>query len=73
MATETALLLTYFDERVMAAFFGAASLVAVADAVFWRERPYGQAALRHFMLAWNVLVLVNMPWVWSTARLTRLA
>lgn len=73
MASEAALLVIYFDERILGAFFGVASLVAVADAVFWRDRPYGQAALRHFMLAWNVLVLVSMPWVWSTARLTRLA
>jgi 4-hydroxybenzoate polyprenyltransferase len=73
MATEATLLVAYFDERTLAVFFGAASLIAVADAAFWRDRPYPQAALRHFMLAWNVLVLVSIPWVWNTARLTRMA
>ncbi|MCI0354313.1 MAG: UbiA family prenyltransferase [Acidobacteria bacterium] len=73
MAAEAALLVAYFGEKVMGSFFAAASLIAIADAAFWRDRPYGPAALRHFMLAWNLLALASMPWVWGTARLTRLA
>ncbi|MGH9532226.1 MAG: UbiA family prenyltransferase [Terriglobales bacterium] len=73
MASEAAVLVACFDERVMGVFFAVAALIAVADAAFWRDRPYGPNALRHFMLAWNLLVIMSMPWVWSTARLTRLA
>jgi 4-hydroxybenzoate polyprenyltransferase len=73
MAAEAALLVVYFGETAMGWFFAAASVAALADAAFWRDRAYGAAALRHFMLAWNVLVLASLPWVWSTARLTRLA
>jgi 4-hydroxybenzoate polyprenyltransferase len=73
MAAEAALLVVYFSETTMGSFLALAALAALADAAFWRDRPYGPSALRHFMLAWNLLVAVSMPWVWATARLTRLA
>ena len=40
-------------------------------AVLWRDRPYSLAAMRVFMLGWNTIALVSMPWVWTTASLAR--
>lgn len=39
--------------------------------VLWRNRPYSLAAMRLFMLGWNAIALVSMPWVWRTASLVR--
>lgn len=44
----------------------------LADAlVIWRDRPYSLAQMRVFMLGWNAIALLSMPWVWRTASLVR--
>src|SRR5262249_11447286 len=39
--------------------------------VFWRKRPYTLAQMRLFLLGWNGIALISMPWVWKTAVFTR--
>jgi 4-hydroxybenzoate polyprenyltransferase len=39
--------------------------------VIWRDRPYSIAQMRFFMLGWNAIALVSVPWVWRTASLAR--
>jgi len=39
--------------------------------VIWRDRPYSLGQMRAFMLGWNAMALLSMPWVWRTASLVR--
>lgn len=39
--------------------------------VLWRERSYTLTQMRLFMLGWNGIALLSMPWVWRTAILAR--
>lgn len=44
----------------------------LADAlVIWRDRPYSLSQMRVFMLGWNAIALISVPWVWSTGRFVR--
>ena len=44
----------------------------LADALaIWRDRPYSLGQMRVFMLGWNFIALVSMPWVWSAGRFVR--
>lgn len=71
---EAAVLGIYFRDLALGGFLGMCALGAAADAaLLWRDRPYTPPQMRCFMVAWNLLVLFSIPWVWRAASLTRMA
>ena len=74
LLAEAAILAVFFGDLALGGFLALCALGSVFDAAFlWRERPYTVPQMRWFMVAWNVLVLASLPWVWQSASLTRLA
>jgi 4-hydroxybenzoate polyprenyltransferase len=71
--TSEALLVSWFSaDRLVAAFLTLAALWFVADAtLLWRDAPYRTWQMRLFLLGWNVVALVSMPYVWWSAALAR--
>jgi len=49
-----------------------AAWFAVDATVIWRSRPYSNREMRFFMLAWNAIALITMPWMWSQASLLQM-
>jgi 4-hydroxybenzoate polyprenyltransferase len=47
--------------------FGVVWFLADALAI-WRDRPYSLCQMRVFMLGWNAIALLSIPWVWSTGK-----
>jgi len=65
LAVETALVYVFFRDLILAGFLLASGVWFILDAtLFRRSRPYTQAQMRFAMLAWNVIALASMPWVW---------
>lgn len=67
---ETALVYLFFRDVVLSVFLLASGAWFVLDATaLWRSRPYTPGQMRFAMLAWNVIALGSMPWVWWKASL----
>ena len=67
---ETAILYLFFRDPVWTGFLLASSIWFALDAkIFWRGRPYTSGQMRFAMLAWNLIALASMPWVWWNASL----
>ena len=74
LAVEGGIVLRCFGDRWIAAFLGASCAWFVLDAaVLWRDRLYQPMEMRAFLLGWNVAAIATIPWIWTTATLTRLA
>ena len=73
MVCEAMLVARFFSAKVLALFLlMSAAWFAVDATVLWRSRPYTNREMRFFMLAWNAVALVSMPWMWSQASLLQM-
>lgn len=71
LAAESVLIWTCARDPWIAAALAAGALWFTLDATrLWRARPYSDAQMRFFLLAWNAVALLSIPWVWHTATLT---
>ena len=72
LAGEAVLVWKYFADPWISGALVFGTIWFLADAlVIWRDRPYSLAQMRVFMLGWNAIALLSMPWVWRTASLVR--
>ncbi len=70
---EAGLILRFFGAKELAAFLLVTALWFTIDAaLIWRSRPYSNKELRFFMLAWNAIALISMPWMWLKAGLLQM-
>jgi len=70
---EAGLVVTAFGAKELAAFLLlTAAWFAVDATVIWRSRPYSNRTMRFFLLAWNAIALISMPWMWSKAILLQM-
>ena len=68
MLVEAGLVVRFFGAKALAGFLLVSAAWFVVDAtVLWRSRPYSNSQMRFFLLAWNAIALVSMPWMWSRA------
>ena len=73
MLVEAGLVLRFLGARTLAAFLLLSAAWFTLDAtVIWRSRPYSNREMRVFMLAWNAVALISMPWIWSQGSLLRM-
>jgi 4-hydroxybenzoate polyprenyltransferase len=73
LAAECALVLFFFHDLALSMFLFASAAWFLLDAIcFWRDQPYSPAQMRFALIAWNVIALGSMPWVWWKASLTGL-
>jgi len=73
MLVEAGLVLRFLGARPLAAFLLLSAAWFTLDAtVIWRGRPYSNREMRLFMLAWNAVALISMPWIWSQGSLLRM-
>ncbi|PYX91101.1 MAG: hypothetical protein DMG67_11165 [Acidobacteria bacterium] len=71
LAAECGLVFVFFHDMILSGFLLASSLWFVVDAAFfWRARPYTPGQMKFALLAWNIIALASMPWVWWRASLT---
>jgi len=68
LVVEAVLLYWYYRELPIFGFLLASALWFMLDAaVLWRNQPYQPAQMRFAMIAWNIIALGSMPWVWWKA------
>ena len=73
MLVEAGLVLRFLGARPLAAFLLLSAVWFTLDAtVLWRSRPYSNREMRFFMLAWNAVALISMPWMWSQGSVLRM-
>ena len=73
LATEAALVFASTGDLFLSAFLGLAALWFAADVAFlWRDRLYATWQMRIFLLGWNAVALLSLPFVWRSAALTLL-
>ena len=73
MLVEAGLVLRFLGARPLAAFLLLSAAWFTLDATaIWRSRPYSNREMRFFMLAWNAVALISMPWIWSQGSLLRM-
>ena len=71
LIAESALVFFSFHDAVLSGFLLASGLWFLIDAIlFWRARPYSPGQMRFAMVAWNLIALGSMPWIWWQASLT---
>lgn len=71
LAVESALVFFFFRDAVLSLFLLASGAWFALDAtLLWRGKPYSPAQMRFALIAWNVIALVSMPWVWWKASFT---
>ena len=70
---EAGLVVWFFGAKALAGFLLASAGWFIIDAtLLWRSRPYSNREMRFFMLAWNAIALISMPWMWSQASLLQM-
>ncbi len=68
LAAECALVTFFFHDLTLALFLLASAVWFMLDAIaFWRDKPYSPGQMRFALIAWNVIALGSMPWVWWKA------
>ena len=74
MLAEAGLVARFFGAKALAGFLLVSAAWFVVDAtVLWRSRPYSNRQMRFFLLAWNAIAVISMPWLWSRAVLLQRA
>jgi len=74
MVAEAGLVVRFFGAKPVAGFLLVSAAWFVVDAtVLWRSRPYSNRQMRFFLLAWNAIAVISMPWLWSRAVLLQRA
>ena len=72
LLSESILIWKYFADPWISSALAFGVVWFLADAlVIWRDRPYSLRQMRAFMLGWNLIALLSMPWVWSAGRFVR--
>jgi 4-hydroxybenzoate polyprenyltransferase len=65
---ESFLSYSFFRDPLLTGFLVASAAWFVLDAaLLWRNRPYTPAQMRFALLAWNIIAVLSMPWVWWNA------
>ncbi len=68
MVVEAGLVVRLFGASAVAGFLLVSAAWFTLDAtVMWRSRPYSTREMRVFMLGWNAIALISLPWMWSRA------
>lgn len=67
LLAECAIVWAYFRSTVVAGFLGLTGVGFALDALVWPHRVVGERTLARVLLAWNVVVLLSMYWVWREA------
>ena len=74
MLAEAGLVARFFGAKALAGFLLVSAAWFVVDATaLWRSRPYSNRQMRFFLLAWNAIAVISMPWLWSRAVLLQRA
>jgi 4-hydroxybenzoate polyprenyltransferase len=74
LLVEAGLLVRFFGAKELAGFLLVSAVWFAVDAiVIWRSRPYSNREMRFFMLAWNAIALLSMPWMWLKAGLLQMS
>jgi 4-hydroxybenzoate polyprenyltransferase len=70
---EAGLIVRFFGATELAAFLLVTAAWFAVDAILiWRSQPYSNREMRLFMLGWNAIALISMPWMWSKAILLQM-
>ena len=73
MLVEAGLVVRFFAAKELPGFLLlSAAWFAVDATLLWRGRPYSNRQMRFFLLAWNAIALISMPWMWSQASLLQM-
>ena len=59
------------DVFIMAFLITSAAFFLIDAIILWRDRIYSPSQMRFAMLAWNVVALASMPYVWWSASFVR--
>lgn len=71
LAAECLLVFLCFHDLFISGFLLASAVWFLLDAlVVWRAEPYTPGQMKFALLAWNVIAVASMPWVWWRASLT---
>jgi len=63
-------LVRVYRDSALTVFLAASAAWFMLDAtLLWKNRPYSPGQMRFAMIAWNVVALLSMPWVWWKATL----
>jgi len=74
LVLEAGLMMRFFGAKGLAGFLlVSAAWFAVDATLIWRSRPYSNREMRFFMLGWNAIALISMPWMWSNAILLQMS
>jgi 4-hydroxybenzoate polyprenyltransferase len=65
LAAEAMLVQAAAHDVWLAGFLGASACWFVVDAFVLGQRPYAPWQMRFYLLAWNVMAMASMPWVWK--------
>lgn len=72
LVVETVLVYVFYRDLVLTVFLAASAAWFMLDAtLLWANRPYTPRQMRFAMIAWNLIALLSMPWVWWKATLVR--
>ena len=67
LAAESLIMALYFDSLIVVLFCGIAAVGFVADYLWRREQVINDTQLRWVLIAWNVVTVLSMYWVWKEA------
>ncbi len=74
MLLEAGLVVRFLGAQGLAGFLLLSAAWFIVDAtMLWRSRPYSNREMRFFLLAWNAIALISMPWMWSQASLLQMS
>ena len=72
LCIESVLIYLQFHDLWISGALAFGALWFMLDALaLWRNRPYSLREMRLFLFLWNAIALCSIPWVWTTASLTR--
>ena len=66
LLTEAVIAAVWIGSPLVAAFLGVASIGFAAECAVYRDRVLPESALRWSLIAWNVVAILTVYWVWSS-------
>ncbi|MEN1678497.1 MAG: UbiA family prenyltransferase [Planctomycetota bacterium] len=67
LLAEAALMQAYFDSLMVVVFLAAAGAGFAIEAAIYRDRVMPEWQLRWVLIAWNLVAIASMHWVWREA------
>ena len=67
LASEAAIMAIWFDSLIVVAFLGAAAVGFFIDYLWQGNRVMSDRQLRWLLIAWNIVAVASMYWVWKEA------